>query len=94
MRGREGDIGTKLISECLSHGQALSNNQHRPGNDTTVSVLHKSTTGATKDNWISSHWNPTVLASTLLANSGKRVAMQPYNAASSEVAGTYPTWCT
>ena len=32
---------------------------------------------ATKDNWISSHWNPTVLSSTLLVNSGKRAAMQP-----------------
>ena len=38
-RGCEGVVGTKLISECLSHDQALSNNQHRPGNDTTVSVF-------------------------------------------------------
>ena len=42
MRGRKGVVGTKLISECLSHDQALSNNQHRPGNDTTVSVLYTS----------------------------------------------------
>ena len=41
-RGCEGVVGTKLISECLSHDQALSNIQHRPGNDTTVSVLYTS----------------------------------------------------
>ena len=41
-RGCEGVVGTKLISECLSHDQALSNIQHRFGNDTTVSVLYTS----------------------------------------------------
>ena len=30
-RGCEGVVGNKLISECLSHDQAISNNQHRPG---------------------------------------------------------------
>ena len=30
-RGCEGVVGNKLISECLSHDQAPSNNQHRPG---------------------------------------------------------------
>ena len=30
------------ISEHLSHGQPLSNIQHRPTNDTTVSVLYTS----------------------------------------------------
>ena len=42
-RGCEGVVGIKLISECLSHYQALSNIQHRPGNDdTTISVLYTS----------------------------------------------------
>ena len=35
-RGCEGVVGTKLIRECLSHDQALSNIQHRPGNDITA----------------------------------------------------------
>ena len=30
------------ISECLSHDQALSNIQHRPANDSTISVLYMS----------------------------------------------------
>ena len=30
-RGCEGVVGNKLISECLAHDQAPSNNQHRPG---------------------------------------------------------------
>ena len=34
--------GTKFISECLSHNQALSNIKQQPGNDTTVSVLYTS----------------------------------------------------
>ena len=40
-RGWEGVVGTKpiAIGECLSHDQALSDMQHMPGNDTTVSVL-------------------------------------------------------
>ena len=29
-----------LLYECLSHDQALSNIQHRPGNDTLISVLY------------------------------------------------------
>ena len=41
-RGCEGVVGTKLISECLSHDQAPSNIQHRPGNNTTISVLYTS----------------------------------------------------
>ena len=40
--GWEGVVGSKLISEHLSHDQALSNIQCRPGNDTTVSVLYMS----------------------------------------------------
>ena len=40
--GCEGAVGTKLISECLSHDQALHNIQHRPENDTTISVLYTS----------------------------------------------------
>ena len=41
-RGWEGVVGSKLISKCLSHDQALSNIQHRPANDIKVSVLYSS----------------------------------------------------
>ena len=42
MVDKRGFVKNKLISECLSHDQALSNIKHRPANDTTVSVLYTS----------------------------------------------------
>ena len=41
-RGGEDVVGSKLISKCLSHDQALSNIQHRPASDATISVLYVS----------------------------------------------------
>ena len=41
-RGCEDVVGSKLISEHLSHDQALSNIEHRPANDIKVSVLYTS----------------------------------------------------